>query len=62
MTEKWLNTHQAAEHLGYSNHTLRRARVSGILGGKKAPKFTKSGAAVRYKASDLDSWMNEGVK
>lgn len=59
--EKWLTSREAAEHLGYSEYTLRRARVSGVLAGKEQPKFTKSGKAVRYKQSDLDSWMTNGA-
>jgi excisionase family DNA binding protein len=55
--EKWLTTKEAAEHLGYSPYTLRRARLDGTLSGKEAPKATKSGKAVRYKKSDLDAWM-----
>lgn len=56
-SEKWLTTRQAAEHLGYSEYTLRRARVDGKLGGKDQPKFTKSGKVIRYKMSDLNAWM-----
>lgn len=60
-TEKWMTTKEAAEHLGYSPYTLRRARLDGELSGKKQPKYTKSGRAVRYKKSDLDAWMEGGA-
>ena len=58
--ERWLTTKEAAEHLGYSEYTLRRARFDGALSGKESPKFTKMGKAVRYKKSDLDFWANGG--
>lgn len=53
-----LTTKEAAEYLRYSEYTLRRARVDGTLSGKKQPKFTKMGKAVRYRKSDLDNWVN----
>ena len=56
--EKWLTSREAAEHLGYSEYTMRRARVDGTLAGKGQPKFTKNGKTIRYKRSDLDAWMN----
>ena len=57
-SERWLTSREAAEHLGYSEYTLRRARVDGVLAGKGQPKFTKNGKTIRYKRSDLDAWVN----
>ena len=56
--DRWLTSKEAAEHLGYSEYTLRRARTDGTLSGKPQPKFTKIGKAVRYKKADLDAWVN----
>jgi excisionase family DNA binding protein len=56
--DRWMTSREAAEYLGYSDYTLKRARVDKMLSGKEQPKFTKSGKAVRYKMSDLDAWMN----
>lgn len=54
-----LTTKQAAEKLGYSEITLRKSRVSGLLGGTKAPKYKKIGRAVRYDQKDLESWVSD---
>lgn len=55
--ERWMTSREAAAYLGYSDYTMKRARVDGRLSGKEQPKFTKSGKAVRYKKADLDAWM-----
>jgi len=60
--EKWLTSKEAAEHLGYSEYTLRRARADGVLAGKKPPKHTKIGKTVRYQRSDLDAWVKGGTR
>ena len=46
------NTIQAARYLGLSKPTLERFRT---LGG--GPKYAKLGAAVRYRKTDLDEWL-----
>ena len=53
MTErtKFLNTREAAAHLGLSTRTLDRYRVSG-----DGPVFLKFGGRVRYLREDLDDW------
>lgn len=58
--DRWMTSREAAEYLGYSDYTLKRARVDKTLSGKDQPKFTKSGKAIRYKKSDLDAWMTGG--
>lgn len=55
--DKWMGTTEAATYLGYSSHSLKFSRISGVLGGKSAPSFHKLGSAVRYKKSDLDAWV-----
>ena len=53
MTERteYLNTREAAAHLGLSTRTLDRYRVSG-----DGPVFLKFGGRVRYLREDLDGW------
>ena len=48
---KYLNTREAAAHLGLSTRTLDRYRVSG-----DGPVFLKFGGRVRYLREDLDEW------
>jgi len=56
--DKWLTSKEAAEHLGYSEYTLRRARAeNGSLAGKTPPKHAKIGKTIRYQQSDLDEWV-----
>ena len=43
---------ETAERLGVSIRTLARWRVEG--GG---PKYAKIGAAVRYRSSSIDAWI-----
>ena len=54
MTDKgtiYLNTREAAAHLGLSTRTLDRYRVSG-----EGPVFLRFGGRVRYLREDLDEW------
>ncbi len=48
----YLNTREAAAHLGLSTRTLDRYRVSG-----DGPVFLKFGGRVRYLMEDLDAWV-----
>lgn len=48
----WLTTEEAAEHLAVSKRTLARLRRSG-----DGPKFARRGQIIRYRAADLDAWM-----
>lgn len=53
MSNKLLDTHKAAEHLGdIQPNTLEGWRVKGI-----GPKFIKIGRLVRYRTDDLDQWL-----
>ena len=47
----YLNTREAAAHLGLSTRTLERYRVSG-----DGPVFLRFRAGVRYLREDLDEW------
>lgn len=55
--KKLLNQDQAAEVLGVSPRTLESWRYNG--GG---PRFYKLGQAVRYRAEDLDAWIEAGAR
>ena len=48
---RYLNSRQAADHLGLSTRTLDRFRVSG-----DGPVFLRFGGRVRYLREDLDAW------
>ena len=55
---KLLTTRQASELLGLSVYHLARLRCEG--GG---PRFVKLGhSSVRYRAADLESWVESRVR
>ena len=56
-TEHLLTTEQTARFLGVSASFLAKARVSG---NPKIP-FTKIGAAIRYRKSDLDAYIADNL-
>lgn len=56
MSDRWVNTEEAAQHIGLAISTLEKAR---IYGG--SPPYSKAGRSVRYRLSDLDVWMNARV-
>lgn len=47
-----LNTREAADYVRLGKPTMERFRISG-----EGPVFVKLGGAVRYRKSDLDSWI-----
>ena len=55
------STRQAANYLGYSLGAMRISRMSGLLGGIKAPNHIKLGVSdkshARYEKSELDGWI-----
>jgi hypothetical protein len=57
--QEYLTSKQAAEFLGYSEHTLSMSRSSGKLGGVTPPEFIKAGKAVRYLTADLRGWLDQ---
>jgi predicted DNA-binding transcriptional regulator AlpA len=51
---------EAAEYLGLSRATLRRARMQGARSSYiSSPPFLKIGRAIRYLKSDLDKWLEQ---
>lgn len=53
-----LGTKEAAEYLGYSPHTLRKARMEGEkLASVEGPAFRMQGTRAKYKVEDLDEWL-----
>lgn len=58
--ERWMTSREAAEYLGYSDYTMKRARVDGNLAGRTQPKYTKWGKSVRYLKKDLEAWAARG--
>lgn len=52
MTAATLKTEGAAEYVGLGKSTLDKLRTTG--GG---PRYLKLGRAVRYRVSDLETWM-----
>lgn len=53
----FLNTPEAAAYLGLQRTTLEAWRCRG--GG---PKFVKLGRSVRYRSSDLDTWIESRTR
>jgi predicted DNA-binding transcriptional regulator AlpA len=50
--ERLLSTEEVAEVLGRPARTLRPRRYLGI-----GPKYLKVGATVRYRARDIEKWL-----
>jgi excisionase family DNA binding protein len=57
MDDNVLNTREAAALVGLSIPTLNKLRVYG--GG---PSFLKLGRAVRYRRTDLDTWLQSRLR
>lgn len=53
-----LNEKEAAELLSMSTHFLRRDRISDRSAGIP---FIRIGAAIRYRRSDLERWIEAGM-
>jgi len=53
INDQLLNEQEVARITGLSLATVRRWRLLGM-----GPQYLKIGAAVRYRPSDLQSWMN----
>jgi len=58
MPETFLNTRKAANWIGYKPETLRQWRTNGI----GPPYIRVLGKLVRYRASDVERWMDEQVQ
>lgn len=57
MNKAFLDTVEAAQHLGLQKSTLEAWRCRG--GG---PRFVKMGRVVRYRQADLDAWIESRVR
>lgn len=58
-----LTSKEAANHLGYSEETLRDSRTSGRLSGVDAPPHIKLGTrSVRYRLSAVEGWIAQFEK
>jgi len=55
---KTFDSKQAAHYLCVSEISIRNSRITGLLGGIKAPSFRKIGRKVIYLKSDLDCWLD----
>lgn len=51
-TDALLTPPLAAKYIGLSTSWLAKSRMSG-----RGPRFLKLGSAVRYRACDLDAWL-----
>ena len=61
MTEKLLNTKQVAGITGLSISTLKNIRRNYEKLGEKnvGPDYIRIGKMIRYKAEDVDKWINQ---
>ena len=52
-----MNTAQAAERVCLSPRTMERLRAAG-----KGPKYLRIGRWIRYRAEDLDKWLESRAR
>ena len=50
--DHYLTARQLAKYLGYSEYSIRS-----MVSRKKLPMATKIGGSLRFKRSDVDSWI-----
>lgn len=62
MLEQLLTTEQAATYLSTTKRTLEAWRLTGGSGGRPGPVFVKVGRLVRYRPSDLEAFVAEGMR
>jgi excisionase family DNA binding protein len=55
--ETYFRPREAADYLRSSESTLAKKRLSG-----EGPPFVRIGRAIRYRRSDLDSWMAASIR
>lgn len=54
----WLTEHEAADRARVNADTMRRWRRQGT-----GPEWHRAGARlVRYRATDVDAWIEQGVR
>jgi predicted DNA-binding transcriptional regulator AlpA len=54
---RYLRTPEAARFLGLSGRTLEKHRTYGT-----GPRYSKLGGRVVYAVTDLQAWVNRGIK
>lgn len=55
-----VNEKEAAKYIGMSVSFLRQARCDGPTANRTpGPVFYKLGISVRYRVSDLDTWLEQ---
>jgi predicted DNA-binding transcriptional regulator AlpA len=53
-----INEKAAARYIGMSESFLRKGRMQGTRQGKTPPPpFLRLGRSIKYRISDLDSWL-----
>lgn len=58
-----LNEKQTAEYLNVSLSFLRRRRSQGCPDGcTPGPRYLKLGKSIRYRLTDLDTWLDEHLQ
>ena len=53
--DSWLCTKEVAAYTKLSTSFFEKKRIAGATGG---PPFFKISGCIRYKESDVDSWLN----
>ncbi len=54
-----VDTHEAANFLGFAPYTLRRSRSTGKLAGVTAPKYRRIGRKITYPPPWLVEWRDQ---
>jgi len=54
--ERLLNSEEASQYLGLKKQTLEVWRILG-----KGPRFIRAGRVVRYRASDIQDWLDSNL-
>lgn len=57
MTSELMDSAELGQRLGKSTAALANWRYLGL-----GPRFVKVGKAVRYRASDVESWLDEQTR
>lgn len=53
LNDRWVDTDEAAKHVGVAVSTMEKLRVYG-----EGCPYSKRGRSVRYRIADLDAWMS----
>ena len=55
--DTYMTPKEAADYVRSSTSTLAKRRITGQL-----PNFSRIGKAIRYRRTDLDTWMTGNVR